>query len=86
MFATHWSPNGSNEVTTVCDHCRRILGRTMMPGEPWRSYTRVVIAVRTPQAYISDVSHWCPECWATEGQATKLREFPEAEFTEIPVT
>lgn len=83
VFATHWAPNGANEITTVCSHCARKLGVTHLPGEPWRPYTRVVVSVRTDRELTTDISHWCPSCWETEGRAVKARKFPAAEFTEI---
>lgn len=85
MFATHWSPNGANEITTMCSHCARKLGVTHLPGEPWRPYTRVVVNERTRQGMRTDISHWCPPCWETEGRAIKERKFPAAEFTELEV-
>ena len=85
VFATHWSPNGRNEITTVCEHCTRTLGVTRLPGDPWRSYTRVVISEYTSTRRATDISHWCPPCWTAEGRATKARQFPAAEFTELEV-
>lgn len=86
MFATHWRPAAHNQVSVVCHYCGRNLGKYLAyAGVPewWRPYTRVVVTERTPDRLVTDISHWCPECWPTRGQAAKQQQFPGAQFQEV---